>query len=224
MADVARALAYERYCSQGVPFMLHTCRSILKCNLPFRCDRQEQALDIVTAVIAGSFSSLPSNCKQEALACMHRSPTLIPSTLILFSATAFRFCSCTFRLRAAIGPSSSICFSTPIKSGDDDPLRSLPAVHAGALSHANQVAQARGMSRMRFSTGTIRLPPDLLFPLQPSGAASGGRHNRISVPLHPPSGPRATSAALGDTIKPCLQNFLPAIQCNHTSRRSTSLV
>jgi hypothetical protein len=37
-----------------------------------RCDRQQQALSIVTAALAAPSSHLSPDCRQEALACMRR--------------------------------------------------------------------------------------------------------------------------------------------------------
>ena len=99
-----------------------------------RCDRQQQALCIVTAALAAPSSHLPSDCRQEALACMHRS-TLFP---LPTCSSTHSLHSHPCRLRAVIA-SSSLCSSG---CGDNDPLRSLPAVHAGALAHGNQVAPA----------------------------------------------------------------------------------
>ncbi len=143
-ADVARALAYERLA------MLRTgthCAAFMWLTRRRRCDRQQLALSIVSAALAATSSAaLPIECRQEALDCMRRSvqhippPTQLPCTspgtsLSNHLQSYSDKLSCSYRLKAAVASSScrSCC-------ADNDALRSLPALHAGALAHANQVA------------------------------------------------------------------------------------
>ncbi len=157
----------------------------------FRCDRQEQALGIVVAALARPFSSLPSDYRQEALACMHRHlpphPRICRPALFAY-ARACEFFNDFIRLRAALGSSASR--SSPCC--DNDPLRSLPALHAGALAHANQARQ-NNPQHVKWSLFTTSTP-------LPTGLTFGWRHCRVSVPLHTPHGARAAAAATGQPI------------------------